>query len=90
MGCNLRMFVWMKRWTCNKAINNYEGTSWVPPRTLHKYVYTGVRGTPYRIPNVNGRMWHNATEKFVDMRGIPVSKNRVYKKLMTVKKSRVC
>ena len=61
--------------------NSAQGAVAVPRRTLHKYVYTGVRGTPYRIPNAE---WSDVaqlpTERFVDMRGIPVSRDRVYNK----------
>jgi len=61
--------------------NSAQGAVAVPPRTLHKYLYTGVRGTPYRIPNTE---WSDVaqlpTERFVDMRGIPVSRDRVYNK----------
>ena len=61
--------------------NSAQGAVAVPRRTLHKYVYTGVRGTPYRIPNAE---WSDVaqlpTERFVDMRGIPIPRDRVYNK----------
>ena len=59
--------------------NSAQGAVAVPPRTLHKYVYAGVRGQPYRIPNSE---WTDVaqipTEKFVDMRGISVPRSRIY------------
>ena len=59
--------------------NSAQGAIAVPRRTLHKYLYTGVRGQPYRIPNSE---WSDVaqlpTEKFIDMRGMPVPRNRIY------------
>ena len=83
LGCNLHYVRLTERDELAISLlnNSAQGAVAVPPRTLHKYVYTGVRGTPYRIPNAE---WSDVaqlpTEKFVDMRGIPVSKNRVYNK----------
>ena len=83
LGCNLHYVRLNERDELAISLlnNSAQGAVAVPPRTLHKYVYTGVRGTPYRIPNAE---WSDVaqlpTEKFVDMRGIPVSKNRVYNK----------
>ena len=83
LGCNLHYVKLNEREELAMSLlnNSAQGAVAVPPRTLHKYVYTGVRGTPYRIPNAE---WSDVaqlpTEKFVDMRGIPVSKNRVYNK----------
>ena len=58
-----------------------QGAVAVPPRTLHKYLYAGVRGQPYRIPESE---WTGVaqlpTEKFVDMRGISVPRSRIYNK----------
>ena len=83
LGCNLHYVRLNQRDELAKSLlnNSAQGAVAVPPRTLHKYVYTGVRGTPYRIPNAE---WSDVaqlpTEKFVDMRGIPVPKDRVYNK----------
>ena len=83
LGCNIHYVPLTQRDELAISLlnNSAQGAVAVPRRTLHKYVYTGVRGTPYRIPNAE---WSDVaqlpTEKFVDMRGIPVSKNRVYNK----------
>ena len=83
LGCNLHYVQLTQRDELATSLlnNSAQGAVAVPPRTLHKYLYTGVRGTPYRIPNAE---WSDVaqlpTEKFVDMRGIPVSKDRVYNK----------
>ena len=83
LGCNLHYLRLNQREELAISLlnNSAQGAVAVPPRTLHKYVYTGVRGTPYRIPNAE---WSDVaqlpTEKFVDMRGIPVSRDRVYNK----------
>ena len=83
LGCNLHYVQLTQRDELAKSLlnNSAQGAVAVPPRTLHKYLYTGVRGTPYRIPNSE---WSDVaqlpTERFVDMRGIPVSKGRVYNK----------
>jgi len=83
LGCNLHYVQLTQRDELAMSLlnNSAQGAVAVPPRTLHKYVYAGVRGTPYRIPNAE---WSDVaqlpTEKFVDMRGIPVSRDRVYNK----------
>ena len=83
LGCNLHYVRLTQRDELAISLlnNSAQGAVAVPPRTLHKYLYTGVRGTPYRIPNSE---WSDVaqlpTEKFVDMRGIPVSRERVYNK----------
>ena len=83
LGCNLHYVRLTERDELAISLlnNSAQGAVAVPPRTLHKYVYTGVRGTPYRIPNAE---WSDVaqlpTEKFVDMRGIPVPRDRVYNK----------
>ena len=83
LGCNLHYVRLTQRDELAISLlnNSAQGAVAVPPRTLHKYVYTGVRGTPYRIPNAE---WSDVaqlpTEKFVDMRGIPVPRDRVYNK----------
>ena len=83
LGCNLHYVRLTERDELAISLlnNSAQGAIAVPPRTLHKYVYTGVRGTPYRIPNAE---WSDVaqlpTEKFVDMRGIPVPRDRVYNK----------
>ena len=83
LGCNLHYVRLTQRDELAISLlnNSAQGAVAVPPRTLHKYLYTGVRGTPYRIPNTE---WSGVaqlpTEKFVDMRGIPVPRDRVYNK----------
>ena len=83
LGCNLHYVKLTERDELAMSLlnNSAQGSVAVPQRTLHKYVYAGVRGTPYRIPNAE---WSDVaqlpTEKFVDMRGIPVSRDRVYNK----------
>ena len=81
LGCNFHYVSLTQREELAISVlnNSAQGAVAVPRRTLHKYLYTGVRGEPYRIPNSE---WSDVaqlpTEKFVDMRGIPVSRTRVY------------
>ena len=83
LGCNLHYVKLSQREELAMSLlnNSAQGSVAVPRRTLHKYLYTGVRSQPYRIPSSE---WSDVaqlpTEKFVDMRGIPVSKDRVYNK----------
>ena len=84
LGCNLHYVRLTQRDELAISLlnNSAQGAVAVPPITLHKYLYTGVRGTPYRIPNSE---WSDVaqlpTEKFVDMRGIPVPRDRIYNKV---------
>ena len=81
IGCNLHYVPLTQRDELATSLlnNSAQGAIAVPPRTLHKYVYAGVRGQPYRIPNSE---WTDVaqmpTEKFVDMRGISVPRSRIY------------
>ena len=81
LGCNLHYLRLNQREELAMSLlnNSAQGAVAVPPRTLHKYVYAGVRGQPYRIPNTE---WTDVaqlpTEKFVDMRGINVPRSRIY------------
>ena len=81
LGCNLHYVRLTERDELAISLlnNSAQGAVAVPPRTLHKYVYAGVRGQPYRIPNSE---WMDVaqlpTEKFVDMRGISVPRSRIY------------
>ena len=81
LGCNLHYLQLTQREELAMSLlnNSAQGAIAVPSRTLHKYVYTGVRGQPYRIPNSE---WMDVaqlpTEKFVDMRGISVPRSRIY------------
>ena len=81
LGCNLHYLRLNQREELAISLlnNSAQGAIAVPPRTLHKYLYTGVRGEPYRIPNTE---WSDVaqlpTERFVDMRGMPVPRSRVY------------
>ena len=83
LGCNLHYVRLTQRDELAISLlnNSAQGAVAVPPRTLHKYLYTGVRGQPYRIPNSE---WSDVaqlpTEKFIDMRGMPVPRNRIYNK----------
>ena len=83
LGCNIHYVPLTQRDELATSLlnNSDQGAVAVPPRTLHKYLYTGVRGTPYRIPNTE---WSDVaqlpTERFIDMRGIPVPRDRVYNK----------
>ena len=81
LGCNLHYLRLTQREELAMSLlnNSAQGAIAVPSRTLHKYVYTGVRGQPYRIPDSE---WMDVaqlpTEKFVDMRGISVPRSRIY------------
>ena len=83
LGCNIHYVPLTQRDELATSLlnNSAQGAVAVPRRTPHKYVYTGVRGTPYRIPNTE---WSDEaqlpTERFVDMRGIPIPRDRVYNK----------
>ena len=83
LGCNLHYVKLTQREELAMSLlnNSAQGAVAVPRRTLHKYLYTGVRGQPYRIPESE---WTDVsqlpTEKFVDMRGISVPRNRIYNK----------
>ena len=49
LGCNLHYVKLTERDELAMSLlnNSAQGAVAVPRRTLHKYVYTGVRGTPY-------------------------------------------
>ena len=80
LGCNLHYVPLTQRDELAISLlnNSAQGAVAVPRQTLHKYLYTGVRGTPYRIPNAE---WSDVaqlpTERFIDMSGIPVPRSRV-------------
>ena len=81
LGCNLHYVSLTQREDLAISLlnNSAQGAIAAPRRTLHKYLYTGVRGQPYRIPESE---WSDVaqlpTERFIDMRGMPVPRNRVY------------
>ena len=81
LGCNLHYLRLNQRDELAISLlnNSAQGAIAAPRRTLHKYLYTGVRGQPYRIPESE---WSDVaqlpTERFIDMRGMPVPRNRVY------------
>ena len=52
LGCNLHYLRLNQREELAMSLlnNSAQGAIAVPPRTLHKYLYAGVRGQPYRIP----------------------------------------
>ena len=83
LGCNLHYVQLTQRDELAISLlnNSAQGAVAVPQRTLHKYLYTGVRSQPYRIPSSE---WSDVaqlpTERFVDMRGIPVPRDRIYNK----------
>ena len=83
LGCNLHYVPLTQRDELAISLlnNSAQGAVAVPRQTLHKYLYTGVRGTPYRIPNAEGSdVAQLPTERFIDMSGIPVPRSRVYNK----------
>ena len=81
LGCNLHYVQLTQRDELAKSLlnNSAQGAVAVPRRTLHRYLYTGIQGQPYRIPDTE---WIDVaqlpTEKFVDMRGISVPRSRIY------------
>ena len=83
LGCNLHYVRLPQREELAMSLlnNSAQGAIAAPRRTLHRYLYAGVRGQPYRIPESE---WTDVsqlpTEKFVDMRGISVPRNRIYNK----------
>ena len=81
LGCNLHYVKLTEREELAMSLlnNSAQGAVAVPRRTLHKYLYAGVRCQPYRIPDTE---WVDVaqlpTEKFVDMRGISVPRSKIY------------
>ena len=81
LGCNLHYVKLNEREELAMSLlnNSAQGAVAVPRRTLHKYLYAGVGGQPYRIPETE---WVDVaqlpTEKFVDMRGISVPRSKIY------------
>jgi len=82
LGCNLHYVRLTQRDELARSLlnNSEQGRVAVPRRTLHKYLYTGIRDNLFfPIPEDE---WIDVaqlpTEKFLDMRQIPVSRNRVY------------
>ena len=55
LGCNLHYVKLNQREELAMSLlnNSAQGAIAVPQRTLHKYLYAGVRGQPYRIPAVS-------------------------------------
>ena len=83
LGCNLHYVTLTNRDELARSIlnNSEQGAISVPRRTLHKYLYTGVKDIIFPIPEDE---WSDVaqlpTEEFVDMRGIAVPRNKVYSK----------
>ena len=81
LGCNVHYVPLTQRDELATSLlnNSAQGAVAVPRRTLHKYLYAGVRGQAYRIPDTE---WIDVaqlpTEKFVDMRGISVPRSKIY------------
>ena len=83
LGCNLHYVnLTLRDELARSLLNNSEqGAVSVPRRTLHKYLYTGVKDIIFPIPEDE---WSDVaqlpTEEFIDMRGIAVPRNKVYSK----------
>ena len=83
LGCNLHYVRLTQRDELAKSLlnNSAQGSVSVPRRTLHKYLYTGVKDIIFPIPEDE---WSDVaqlpTEEFIDMRGIAVPRNKVYSK----------
>ena len=83
LGCNLHYVRLTQRDELAKSLlnNSAQGSVSVPRRTLHKYLYTGVKDIIFPIPEDE---WSDVaqlpTEEFIDMRGIAVPSNKVYSK----------
>ncbi len=83
LGCNLHYINLKYRDELARSLlnNSEQGAISVPKRTLHKYLYTGIRGELYPIPEDE---WIDVaqvpTEEFIDMQGITVPRNIVYNK----------
>ena len=83
LGCNLHYVRLTQRDELAKSLlnNSAQGSFSVPRRTLHKYLYTGVKDIIFPIPEDE---WSDVaqlpTEEFIDMRGIAVPRNKVYSK----------
>lgn len=83
IGCNLHYVNLKYREEIARSLlnNSAQGAVAVPPQTLHKYLYSGVRGNLYRVPKKD---WVDVaqlpTERFIDMRGIVVPKHKVFSK----------
>ena len=83
LGCNLHYVRLTQRDELAKSLlnNSAQAAVSVPRRTLHKYLYTGVKDIIFPIPEDE---WSDVaqlpTEEFVDMRGIAVPRNKVYSK----------
>ncbi len=83
LGCNLHYVRLTQRDELAKSLlnNSAQGSVSVPRRTLHKYLYTGVKDIIFPIPE---NEWSDVaqlpTEEFIDMRGIAVPRNKVYNK----------
>ena len=83
LGCNLHYVRLTQRDELAKSLlnNSAQGSVSVPRRTLHKYLYTGVKDIIFPIPVDD---WSDVaqlpTEEFIDMRGIAVPRNKVYSK----------
>ena len=81
LGCNIHYVPLTQRDELATSLlnNSAQGSIAAPRRTLHKYLYSGVRGQPYRIPESE---WTDVaqlpTERFVDMRGISVPRSKIY------------
>ena len=79
LGCNLHYVRLTQRDELARSLlnNSEQGRVAVPRRTLHKYLYTGIRDNLF-FPIPEDDVAQLPTEKFLDMRQIPVSRNRVY------------
>ena len=81
IGCNLH-FAQLKirdALAISLLNNSDQGAVSVPLQTLRRYVFSGIRGTPYRVPE---NEWEDVSqipaEKFIDKRGIMIPNYKIF------------
>jgi hypothetical protein len=79
LGANLHYLNPQYRGGVAESFLNKEGIVNAPKKTLHKYLFSGVMSDFFKVPEKD---WREVsllpTEKFVDKRGQPVFKTRVW------------
>jgi hypothetical protein len=79
IGANLHYLNPQYRGGVAKSLINKSGISNAPKKTLHKYLFSGVMTEMFKVPKND---WVGIsllpTEKFVDKKGQPVSKYKVW------------
>lgn len=79
IGANLHYLNPQYRGGVAKSLLNKLGAANVPKKTLHKYLFSGVMTEMFKVPKDE---WVGVsllpTEKFVDKKGQPVTKYRVW------------